>query len=1027
MEDCDYQDSPVSSSAQELDNNINTIISSLDSELDLSNPNQDSPILNGVVAYVEVRSGNENRGKGVIAVLRKLGAEIRLRFTNDVTHVVFKEGTKRTVEKAKKKGIKVVSVLWVDSCREKGRLVPEADFLFSETGGGTPQPRKLKKHRSMQPKDYEEDLANSSERWKKTYQKRIEERQKEQPLWKNIYVPDSQPDFNFLMGPGSPNLSIPETPPSMKRKLAELREKELAMTSTKMIEETPVSDSVFADVHVRLFKNNKAPPPKYDSELMDMSQVMHSSCESTASKAISSPSAVNGSVIPVRFGCSPSENSTYSHGLNSAPTSSPDDPLTLRVTPSPKSFDTVINTQDLLEAVGNRSKVGDNSMTETSHQHNSSASTVTEEVPLMVEKTVRKKRKLLRNSFCELAEKLISPKVSSNRVQTNPIIPVSTKPQSGDKERRRSNVNKTMASKRKHSSTTAECNIPSVETNNIRKKRKTVSGEGVDNAVVESQQRQQIPEVELNSPAENQKKPRRKSSQTKSRSNSRNRSTIGSDTDDNSISINSPTRLNSSITTPSGIFNVAEETSSKDQLNSAENTPTVASVTRRRSLISPRMRRSPGDSLTKRRSMRKSLQVVNSNMNDLTSSKNCSRTSIASLNDELSTTSINSPKAPTQSTPRRSSRRSISALSISNISSPTRLSTSSISTAPRNERSIDDEKSKNSCIDKISDAEKTRRRKSGRPSSALGSVPECDVLPIANQDFVVQTVVHDYDTTPRNIANRSESEIVTRSPLTSRDVNRGDRSGVLETLLSANKRQSVDEFSARRKTHGARRLKRFESYSTAFSDSDSNEGTARKKLELKNNERKKTKKSLNEQNIENLNVDCRIKQAKTTSNRSLTTNKTKSCSRLSQFPTLVMTSLHKSERDIVQSVVKKLRGFTIVPSVNSTTTHVVSGQGRRTLNVLNAIARGCWLLSTEWVYKSLEADKWLPETSFQQIDCFPTCQVSRHERSLSTGSYRPQIFSDYGSIFIAENCAPPRDVIVNLVKICGGTVSHLSI
>lgn len=58
---------------------------------------------------------------------------------------------------------------------------------------------------------------------------------------------------------------------------------------------------------------------------------------------------------------------------------------------------------------------------------------------------------------------------------------------------------------------------------------------------------------------------------------------------------------------------------------------------------------------------------------------------------------------------------------------------------------------------------------------------------------------------------------------------------------------------------------------------------------------------------------------------------------------------HYSEQDIVISVVKKLKGFTITDHVNDSTTHVVCGGPRRTLNILHAITRGCWVLRKEWV------------------------------------------------------------------------------
>ena len=70
--------------------------------------------ISDVVAYVEVRTTNDNRSEAVRRELEQLGATVVKKFTNDVTHVVFKEGSNRTKTKAQKKGVHFVSVLWVD-------------------------------------------------------------------------------------------------------------------------------------------------------------------------------------------------------------------------------------------------------------------------------------------------------------------------------------------------------------------------------------------------------------------------------------------------------------------------------------------------------------------------------------------------------------------------------------------------------------------------------------------------------------------------------------------------------------------------------------------------------------------------------------------------------------------------------------------------------------------------------------------------------------------------------------------------
>ena len=56
-----------------------------------------------------------------------------------MTHVVWKEGTKATVDKGRKRpSVHFVTVLWVEACREKGARVPEAGFV-PDTNVATPQ------------------------------------------------------------------------------------------------------------------------------------------------------------------------------------------------------------------------------------------------------------------------------------------------------------------------------------------------------------------------------------------------------------------------------------------------------------------------------------------------------------------------------------------------------------------------------------------------------------------------------------------------------------------------------------------------------------------------------------------------------------------------------------------------------------------------------------------------------------------------------------------------------------------------
>jgi microcephalin len=81
-------------------------------------------------------------------------------------------------------------------------------------------------------------------------------------------------------------------------------------------------------------------------------------------------------------------------------------------------------------------------------------------------------------------------------------------------------------------------------------------------------------------------------------------------------------------------------------------------------------------------------------------------------------------------------------------------------------------------------------------------------------------------------------------------------------------------------------------------------------------------------------------------------------------------------QETVLAVVDQLGGYEIRREVDPDTTHVVSAGKRRTVNVLKAILSGCWLLSVEWVLKSLEKGFWLKEEPFELVEDFPVAKVS---------------------------------------------------
>ncbi|XP_046544827.1 uncharacterized protein LOC124255034 isoform X2 [Haliotis rubra] len=141
-------------------------------------------------------------------------------------------------------------------------------------------------------------------------------------------------------------------------------------------------------------------------------------------------------------------------------------------------------------------------------------------------------------------------------------------------------------------------------------------------------------------------------------------------------------------------------------------------------------------------------------------------------------------------------------------------------------------------------------------------------------------------------------------------------------------------------------------------------------------------------------------------------------------PSIVMTSLHTHEQETIISVIKNLGGFLMQDDVCETTTHVVYGESRRTLNLLAAIARGCWLLHKEWVFKSVEAGHWVDEEPYECCAKFPQAKVARQERQFQGDEYKQTLFSSCGQMFVSSKCVPSRGSLVNLLTLCGGQVTN---
>lgn len=85
-----------------------------------------------------------------------------------------------------------------------------------------------------------------------------------------------------------------------------------------------------------------------------------------------------------------------------------------------------------------------------------------------------------------------------------------------------------------------------------------------------------------------------------------------------------------------------------------------------------------------------------------------------------------------------------------------------------------------------------------------------------------------------------------------------------------------------------------------------------------------------------------------------------------------------------------LGGFSIVERVCESTTHVVSWGHRRTLNILLGIARGCWIVSFEWVCNYLHQESFL--TAGIYLSVFVCLTVTKISQSYQWIWALPQLY-----------------------------------
>ncbi|XP_034503367.1 microcephalin isoform X2 [Ailuropoda melanoleuca] len=195
-------------------------------------------VLKDVVAYVDVWSvnGTENYSKAFTNQLVDMGAKVSKTFSKRVTHVVFKDGYQSTWDKAQKRGVKLVSVLWVEKCRTAGAHIDEALFPAANTREHLPSLIK-KKRKCMQPKDFIPKTPEHDKRLKKKFEKMATELQRQKSRLDNdVPVLLFESNGSLMYSPTIKTCAGQHS--AMQRRLQEMKEKRENLSPTSSLEKS---------------------------------------------------------------------------------------------------------------------------------------------------------------------------------------------------------------------------------------------------------------------------------------------------------------------------------------------------------------------------------------------------------------------------------------------------------------------------------------------------------------------------------------------------------------------------------------------------------------------------------------------------------------------------------------------------------------------------------------------------------------------------------------------------------------------
>ncbi|XP_022180207.1 uncharacterized protein LOC111040580 [Myzus persicae] len=137
---------------------------------------------------------------------------------------------------------------------------------------------------------------------------------------------------------------------------------------------------------------------------------------------------------------------------------------------------------------------------------------------------------------------------------------------------------------------------------------------------------------------------------------------------------------------------------------------------------------------------------------------------------------------------------------------------------------------------------------------------------------------------------------------------------------------------------------------------------------------------------------------------------------------IACTGIIKSEVKILKSFIENLGKFIFHTEVKPTTTYLITKSiSSQSLDIVFAMANGCYIVSEDWVLQSYSIGRWLSHQKYlipELSEPVKDFQIRRH--TVFGSDLKFNIFNNAGKIYVSNSCESPAKLLRRLVHACGG-------